>query len=192
MRYSQDRKDILQDIHDLRQELQSDINTIRMNSDLPQTAVERWDRLLNRYSDYYSNYSDRELQSIRREMLNIRALKTSSPEGAEEFNSNMASVLDEFRLHSKVWNKAVERVFKRFVEQIPFMADARYKYEVLQAITEAKNIRRVDTAVENIRTAYDEALAKVGNDDENELMAEFIRIFHDKQGIRREVIAKQK
>ena len=191
MRYSQKREVILQDIFDLRQELQADINTIRGDISLAQGAVERWDTLMDKYTDYYTNYSTKELQSIRREMLNIRSLKTSTPEGAKMYHDIFTPILEDFQQHSSVWSKAVEKVFKRFVEQIPFMGTARYKYEVLQAITEAKNVRHTNIAAENLRTAYDEALKKAGNDDEDKLMAEFIRIFHDKQGVRKEVLKRR-
>lgn len=181
MRLNQDRASVIEDIKRTIRLIENEVTTFEGHEDIKRysQALPRWEELKQNIPNF-DTASNRELVEYRRSVMNIADMATINLEGTQAVKDSFGDVLDRFQSHSTKWNRDVSKIFNKFLEIVPFANQGEMKYRVLDMITGTRTAKsNTDLIVSRLEQAYNRALAKVGNDNETELLVQFAKEFDE-------------
>lgn len=177
MRLNQDRQSIIDDINRVTQLIEENLATFKGHEDIAKHS--------NAYQAYsqldfpnLETASNRELAEYRRKIYGIADMQTLNLEETQAYLDKFGAIKERLDKHTGKWNKNVFKAFNQLTELMPHLASGEVRYQVLDMISGSR-LRKSDTdaIVQKLIHAYNRALAKAGNDNENELLIQFASEF---------------
>lgn len=173
MRLNQDRQSIIDDIKRVTNLIKENLATFEGHEDVAEhsNAFQAFSKLT---PPDFETASNRELAEYRRTIYGIADMQTLNLEETEEYLNKFGSIKERLDKHSTKWGRDVFKAFNKFTELLPHLASGDIRYQVLDMISGSR-LAKSDTEaiVQKLIHAYNRALAKAGNDNENELLIQF-------------------
>jgi len=139
----------------------------------PQYATQRFHELTDN-SKSLSDMTEKELNTLYRDLKYIDNLKSSTVKGAIDVGRNFEPIKQDLDTLSESTKKKFWEIYEKFYERTAGTAEA-YKYIVFeQNIDEIfSGNTDVDDIVHKLIEAYDKSLMETGGDDENAMRIRF-------------------